>query len=84
MNRRHGKIPDSKGHFGIYGGRFVPETVMPALIELEKAYREQRNDKDFIRELRSLRKDFIGRPTPLYFARNLSDHLGGAKIYLKR
>ena len=83
-SKRPGKIPDSKGHFGIYGGRFVPETLMPALIELEKAYRNFNKDKDFIEELRSLQKDYIGRPTPLYFARNLTDHLGGAKIYFKR
>lgn len=84
MSKRPGKIPDSKGHFGIYGGRFVPETLMPALIELEKAYRNFTKDKTLIEELRSLQKSYIGRPTPLYFARNLTDHLGGAKIYLKR
>ena len=84
MIKRQGKIPDSKGHFGIYGGRFVPETLMPALIELEKAYRKFTRDKTSIEELRSLQKSYIGRPTPLYFARNLTDHLGGAKIYLKR
>ena len=84
MNKRQGKIPDSKGHFGIYGGRFVPETLMPALIELEKAYINFTKDKNLIEELRSLQKSYIGRPTPLYFARNLTDHLGGAKIYFKR
>ncbi len=84
MSKRPGKTPDSKGHFGIYGGRFVPETLMPALIELEKAYRNFTKDKNLIEELRSLQKSYIGRPTPLYFARNLTDHLGGAKIYLKR
>jgi tryptophan synthase beta chain len=84
MSKRPGKIPDSKGHFGIYGGRFVPETLMPALIELEKAYRNFTKDKTLIEELRSLQKNYIGRPTSLYFARNLTDHLGGAKIYLKR
>ena len=84
MSKRTGKTPDSKGHFGIYGGRFVPETLMPALIELEKAYRNFTKDKNLIEELRSLQKSFIGRPTPLYFACNLTDHLGGAKIYFKR
>ncbi len=80
-NRR---LPDKSGHFGIYGGRFVPETLMPALIELEKAYKRYRKDEGFISELKSLQKDYIGRPTPLYFARGLTEHLGGAKIYLKR
>lgn len=78
------KVPDSKGHFGIYGGRFVPETLMPALIELERAYKKCKKDKTFLDELISLQKDYIGRPTPLYFAKNLSENLGGAKIYLKR
>ncbi|MBI4707272.1 MAG: tryptophan synthase subunit beta [Candidatus Omnitrophica bacterium] len=78
------KVPDNKGHFGIYGGRFVPETLMPALIELEAAYRKYIKDTTFLEELRSLQKDFIGRPTPLYFAKNLTEKLGGAKIYLKR
>jgi len=84
MSKKPGKTPDRKGHFGIYGGRFVPETLMPALIELEKAYRNFTKDKTLIEELRSLQKNYIGRPTSLYFARNLTDHLGGAKIYLKR
>ena len=84
MNNSFRKIPDSKGHFGIYGGRFVPETLMPALIELERAYKKYKKDKTFHYELVSLQKDYIGRPTPLYFAKNLSGNLGGAKIYLKR
>jgi tryptophan synthase beta chain len=78
------KLPNSKGHFGQYGGRFVPETLMPALLELEKAYGRCRKDKSFIAELKNLQKDYIGRPTALYFARNLTKKLGGAKIYLKR
>ncbi len=84
MNKKSTAIPDTKGHFGIYGGRFVPETLMPALIELEKAYSVFKKDKDINKELSDLRKDYIGRPTPLYFARNLTEHFGGAKIYLKR
>ncbi|GBD95561.1 MAG TPA: tryptophan synthase subunit beta [Nitrospirae bacterium] len=84
MNKKSDKVPDSKGHFGQYGGRFVPETLMPALIELEKAYRKYRKNKDFLQELKILQKDFVGRPTPLYFAGNLSEYLGGPKIYLKR
>ena len=84
MSKNSKKVPDSKGHFGPYGGRFVPETLMPALIELEKAYKKYRKDKNFIEELSLLQKNYIGRPTPLYFAKNLTGNLGGAKIYLKR
>jgi tryptophan synthase beta chain len=73
-----------KGYFGQYGGRFVPETLMPALIELEQAYLKYRKDKDFQKELEHLRKTYIGRPTSLYFAKRFTEHLGGAKIYLKR
>ncbi len=77
-------MPDKKGHFGIYGGKFAPETLMPALAELEAAYLAAKKDKEFQAELEYYFKEFIGRPTPLYFARRLTDHLGGAKIYLKR
>ena len=84
MNNLFRKVPDSKGHFGIYGGRFVPETLMPALIELEKAYKKYIKDRSFLKQLASLQKDYIGRPTPLYFAETLSENLGGAAIYLKR
>jgi tryptophan synthase beta chain len=73
-----------KGHFGPYGGQYVPETLMPALRELEEAYLASKRDKSFQRELQILRKTYIGRPTPLYFARRLTGQLGGAKIYLKR
>jgi tryptophan synthase beta chain len=78
------KIPDKRGYFGAYGGRFVPETLMPALLELEKAYAVSKKDADFQAELAHLRKTYIGRPTPLYFAKRLTADLGGAKIYLKR
>ncbi len=78
------KLPDSRGYFGSYGGRFVPETLMPALKELEEAFKESQRDKEFQRELIHLQKTYIGRPTPLYFARRLTEHLGGARIYLKR
>lgn len=78
------KVPDNKGHFGQYGGRFVPETLMPALIELEKAYNKYKKDKSFLSALALLQKDYIGRPTPLYLAKNLTKLVGGAKIYLKR
>lgn len=76
--------PDETGHFGPYGGKFVPETLMPALEELEEAYLQARNDPDFMAELAYLQRSFVGRPTPLTYARRLSDHLGGARIYLKR
>ncbi len=77
-------IPDKKGHFGIYGGKFAPETLMPALAELEAAYFAAKKDKEFQTELEFYFREFIGRPTPLYFAKRLTEHLGGAKIYLKR
>jgi tryptophan synthase beta chain len=84
MKKELENLPDKKGHFGQYGGRFVPETLMPALIELEKAYKKYRRDKNFLKKLVLLQKDYIGRPTPLYHAQQLSEQLGGAKIYLKR
>jgi tryptophan synthase beta chain len=77
-------LPDKKGYFGAYGGRFVPETLMPALRELEEAYAASKKDKEFRAELGMLQKTYIGRPTPLYFAKRLTAQLGGAKIYLKR
>jgi len=77
-------FPDQHGHFGPYGGRFVPETLMTALLELETAYGEARKDPMFRNELSALLQEFAGRPTPLYFAERLTKELGGAKIYLKR
>jgi len=77
-------LPDKKGYFGLYGGRFAPETLMPALSELEAAYAAVKKDRVFSGELSLLQESYIGRPTPLYFAKRLTDHLGGAKIYLKR
>src|SRR5262245_23423985 len=73
-----------KGKFGPYGGQFVPETLMPALAELEEAYEAAKIDPAFQEELDHLLRTYVGRPTPLTFARRLTDHLGGAKIYLKR
>ena len=78
------RLPDRHGHFGVYGGRFVPETLMAPLLELEQAYAGARRDRRFTAELAMLRRDYAGRPTPLYFARHLSEHVGGARIYLKR
>lgn len=76
--------PDGLGRFGEFGGRFVPETLMSALGELEKAYSEAREDPKFQEEFACYLKSYVGRPTPLYFAKRLSEHLGAAKIYLKR
>ncbi|MFH0877740.1 MAG: tryptophan synthase subunit beta [Candidatus Omnitrophota bacterium] len=77
-------IPDKHGHFGIYGGKFVPETLMTALEELERTYSVAKRDKAFLKELNYYLAEYAGRPTPLYFARNLSRILGKGKIYLKR
>jgi len=76
--------PDEHGHFGLYGGRFVAETLMPLILDLEKAYEAARNDPAFKAELADLNAHYAGRPSPLYFAERLTEHLGGAKIYLKR
>src|SRR5438270_9976555 len=72
------------GRFGPYGGRYVPETLMAALEQLEREYEKARRDKKFRDEFQRLLKEYAGRPTPLFFARRLTQHLGGAKIYLKR
>lgn len=76
--------PDESGHFGPYGGKFVPETLMPALDELEEVYLKSRHDKEFQAELDHLLRTFVGRPTPITFARRLTEHFGGARIYIKR
>jgi tryptophan synthase beta chain len=86
--------PDERGHFGLYGGRFVAETLMPLILDLEKAYAEVKDDPAFRSEMHGYLKDYVGRPTPLYFAERMTEHLrqashadggaGGAKIYLKR
>ena len=77
-------LPDKKGHFGIFGGRYTAETLMPALIELEEAYLGARRDKKFREELALYLREYAGREMPLYYARRLTEKLGGAKIYLKR
>jgi tryptophan synthase beta chain len=77
-------LPDKHGHFGQYGGRYVAETLMPALFDLEKAYKESRRDPHFRAELARYAREYVGRPTPLFYCANLSARLGGAKIYLKR
>jgi len=76
--------PDEHGHFGMFGGRFVAETLMPLILELERAYGEARRDPAFHEELASLHTHYVGRPSPLYFAERVTEHLGGAKIYFKR
>ena len=77
-------LPDNHGRFGPFGGRFVPETLMVALDQLEQSYREAQADEEFQAEFRRLCETFVGRPTPLYYAENLTRELGGARIYLKR
>jgi tryptophan synthase beta chain len=76
--------PDERGHFGIYGGRFVAETLMPLILDLEKAYADAKADPAFKREMDGHLTHYVGRPSPLYFAARLTEHLGGAKIYFKR
>jgi len=83
MNSKR-KTPDSNGHFGLFGGRYVGETLMPAILELEDAFYKYSNNRDFMEELSSLLRNYVGRPTPLYFARRLSKEVNGARIYLKR
>jgi len=83
MGRRP-RLPDRRGHFGPFGGRYVPETLMTPLLELEAAYQAARRDPAFRARLRALQAEYVGRPTPLYLAERLSEHAGGARIYLKR
>jgi len=83
-NRIIGKYPDTTGHFGPYGGRYVGETLIAALSELEKSWKAASNDPEFMTEFRTMLRDYAGRPTPLDYARRLSEDIGGARIYLKR
>ena len=76
--------PDESGHFGIFGGRFVAETLMPLILSVEKAYEDARNDPSFQAEMDYYLKHYVGRPSPLYFAERLTEHFGGAKLYFKR
>ncbi|MEL6744782.1 MAG: tryptophan synthase subunit beta [Pseudomonadota bacterium] len=76
--------PDEDGQFGIFGGRFVAETLMPNILELDDAYKAAKKDPEFVAELEGLNKHYTGRPSPLYFAERLTEHLGGAKVYFKR
>ncbi|MCJ7813454.1 pyridoxal-phosphate dependent enzyme, partial [bacterium] len=77
-------LPDEKGHWGRFGGRYVPETVMSALYELEEEYKVVRKDADFLRQLDFYLREYAGRPTPLYLASRLMEPFNGVKIYLKR
>ncbi|MGG0178450.1 tryptophan synthase subunit beta [Gottfriedia acidiceleris] len=77
-------LPDVKGHFGMYGGKYIPETLVQAITELEEAYSNIKDDPAFNEEIDNLLKDYVGRQTPLYFAENLTKHANGANIYLKR
>ena len=76
--------PDENGRFGNYGGRFVSETLMPLILSLEKHYNIAKSDPNFWKEMNLLLKDYVGRPSPLYFSERLTEYFGGAKIYLKR
>jgi tryptophan synthase beta chain len=76
--------PDGEGRFGDYGGRYVPETLMPLVLELNEAYEAAKADPSFQSELNGYLKHYVGRPSPMYFAERLTNHYGGAKIYFKR
>ena len=84
MSETSTRSPDERGHFGRFGGRFVPETLIPALDELTEKYEEVKTDPEYRKELDYYLSEYVGRPTPLYFAQRLTEALGGAKIYLKR
>ncbi len=84
MEKEFMNTPDERGHFGQYGGRYVAETLMPLILSVEKAYNEAKNDPAFWAQFDDLAKNYIGRPSPLYFAEKTTNHLGGAKIYFKR
>jgi len=84
ISKKNYSVPDKNGKFGEYGGKYVPETLIPALYELETVYNQLKDDREFLEELNNLQKDYNGRPTPLTFANRLTDYYGKAKIYLKR
>ena len=84
MTSNEYNYPDERGHFGPYGGRYVAETLMPLITEVAAAYEDAKRDAEFIRQFEYYCTHYIGRPSPLYFAQRLTEHCGGAKIYLKR
>ncbi|HEY0900858.1 MAG TPA: pyridoxal-phosphate dependent enzyme, partial [Micavibrio sp.] len=77
-------VPDEKGHFGLYGGRYVSETLMPLILAVEQAYNDAKADPAFWAELEKLSRDYVGRPSPLYFAEETTKHFGGAQVWFKR
>ena len=78
------KWPDANGRFGEFGGRYVAETLMPLVLELEEEYEKAKKDLAFIAQMEDLWTHYVGRPSPLYYAERMTDHFGGAKIYFKR
>ncbi len=84
MSKQKYNQPDKQGHFGKFGGRYVPETLMPLILEVEEEYKKARKDPKFQAEIDYYLEHYVGRPSPLYFAQSLTEHLGGAKIYFKR
>ncbi len=76
--------PDDDGRFGLFGGRFVAETLMPIILDLEAAYKAAKTDESFLSQLADLQTHYTGRPSPLYFAERLTEHFGGARVYFKR
>ncbi len=84
LSNSHAALPDAHGHFGPYGGRYVAETLMPLVLQVEEAYRAAKADPSFQTELDYYLKHYVGRPSPLYYAKRFTEHLGGAKIYFKR
>src|SRR5215470_18711966 len=76
--------PDEHGHFGLFGGRFVAETLMPLILDVERAYATARKDPSFAADIAYYGEHYVGRPSPLYFAERMTEHFGGAKIYMKR
>ena len=84
MRNSFKNFPDDRGHFESFGGRYVAETLMPLILDLEKAYGKAKNDPSFKSEMNHLLKDYVGRPSPLYFAERLTSYLKGPKIYFKR
>jgi len=84
QNTNKHSMPDERGYYGSFGGRYMPETLMPAVEELAGAYHQAKADPEFARELDYYLANYVGRPSPLYYATGLTNHLGGAQIYLKR
>ena len=84
LKNTYKNLPNEKGYFGQYGGRYVSETLMPLILEVEKEYEKIKNEKEFIDEFNYYLESYVGRPSPLYFAKRITENLNGAKIYFKR